>query len=63
VNASGLFGRRPAVPVRQADAPDDWLCTWAYRIAVWTAPCGPQGVWELKFINAACRQHNHLPAA
>jgi hypothetical protein len=55
-------GHRPAAPVRQEDPPDDWLCTWAYRIAVWSDG-SKTGVWELKYVNAACLEHARLPAA
>jgi hypothetical protein len=54
-------GKRPLLPVRQDNPPDDWLCTWSYRLAVWSP--GPRdGVWELKFIHAACHAHARLPA-
>lgn len=56
-------GRRPVPPVRQQNPPDDWLCTWSYRIAVWSRPEREAGVWELKYIHAACHEHALLPAA
>lgn len=55
-------GIRPASPVQQESPPDDWLCTWVYRVAVWSD--GPKdGVWELKYINAACLAHARLAHA
>jgi hypothetical protein len=54
------LGTRPPVPVRQGSPPDDWLCTWSYRKAVWSCANPPPPVWELKFIHAACPAHAHL---
>lgn len=50
-------GSRPAAPFRQQAPPDDWLCTWSYRLPVWSAPAPAEGVWELKFVHACCAQH------
>lgn len=51
-------GRRPAHPVTvpaSGPRPDDWLCCWSYR-----SPAGEKPYWELKFIHAACPDHNRL---
>lgn len=56
-----LPGTRPPVPVRADRMPDDWLCTWAYRELPGNPP--RTGVWELKYINAACPEHARLAAA
>lgn len=55
-------GRRPAVPVRQDSPPDDHLCAWSYRVAVWSGS-EARGFWELKYINSACAEHARLAFA
>lgn len=57
-------GTRPVDPVRSAEAPDCWLCSWSFRQAVWSLPDGKtqEGFWELKYINSACLKHVRLAA-
>lgn len=58
-------GTRPAEPVRQAEPPSDYLCTWVIVQAVWSIPESEpqQRYWELKFINALCPEHGIVKAA
>jgi hypothetical protein len=56
-------GTRPAAPVRCDEIPDDWKCTWTYRVVSCPAGENGTGFWELKYINAACLEHARLLAA
>ncbi len=55
-------GTRPLSPVRLDEIPDDWHCTWVYRLVLGPDRQVTGGFWELKFINAACLRHARLPS-
>lgn len=56
-------GTRPLAPVRLEQIPDDWMCTWVYRLVRGDGRQVTGGFWELKYVNAACLRHARLPAA
>jgi len=62
-NARVYPGTRPLIPVRAEQIPDDWHCTWVYRLVRGDGGRVTGGFWELKYVNAACLQHYRLPAA